>query len=55
MLVVWSSISCEGYHLGAAGAADSSYGPHATQPDTITDEELQRICDEYLSSMTVTQ
>ena len=43
------------YHLGAAANTDSSYDPHATQPDTTPDEELQRMCTEYLSSITVTQ
>ena len=26
-----------------------------TQPDTTTDKELQRLCKEYLSSITITQ
>ena len=43
------------YHLGAAATTDSSYGPHATQPDTTTDEELQKICNEYLTSIKLTQ
>ena len=34
-------------HLGTAATTDSSYGPHATQPDTTTDEELQRMCREF--------
>ena len=43
------------YYLGAAATTDSSYGPHATQPDTTTDEELQKICNEYLTSIKLTQ
>ena len=43
------------YHLGAAANTDSNYGSHVTQPDTTPDEELQRMCTEYLSSITVTQ
>ena len=43
------------YHLGTAANSDSSDGPHATQPDTTPDDELQRMCTEYLSSITVTQ
>ena len=43
------------YHLGAAANTDSSYGPYATQLDTTPDDELQRMCTEYLSSITVTQ
>jgi len=31
------------YHLGAAATTDSSYGPYATQPDTTTAENVQRI------------
>ena len=29
------------YHVGAAANTDSSYGPHATQPDTIPDENYR--------------
>ena len=43
------------YHLGATATTDSSYGPNATQPDTTTDEELQKMCKEYLSSLKLTQ
>ena len=43
------------YHLGAAANTDSSYGPHATQLGTTPDEELQRMCTEYLISITITQ
>ena len=42
------------YHLGAAANTDSSYGPHATQSDTTLDE-VQRMCTEYLTSITITQ
>ena len=41
------------YHLGAAANTDSSYGPHATQSDTALDE-VQRMCTEYLTSITIT-
>ena len=43
------------YYLGAAANTDSSHGTHATQPDTTPEDELQRMCTEYLSSITVTQ
>ena len=43
------------YHLGASATTDSSYGPHATQPDTTTDEELQKLCTDYLTSIKLTQ
>ena len=42
-------------HLGAAAITDSSYGPHVTQSDTTTDEELQKISNEYLTSIKLTQ
>ena len=43
------------YHLDTAATTDSSYDPHATQPDTTTDEELQRMCREFLSSIVMQQ
>ena len=43
------------YHLGAAANTYSNYGSCATQPDTTPDEELQGVCTEYLSSITVIQ
>ena len=34
---------------------DSSYSPHATQPETTTDQELQKMCTDYLTSIKLTQ
>ena len=43
------------YHLRTAAITECSYSPHATQSDMTTDEELQRICNEYLTSIKLTQ